>query len=147
MRKDAQSLAWGAMALVVVSNLVYHVAQKTIPKTANPLASVLVSYVVAFLLTLALLPAFGAEEGLVASLKTLNLSSVLVGLSIVGVEFGFLLVYRSGWPINVASLACSVLVALVFVPLGAVAFREGWSLEKTGGLVLCVAGLFLLNRR
>lgn len=143
----AGSLLWLSMALVVVSNVLYHGAQKTIPRNADPAVSVLVSYAAAVALTLVLLPFVGAGKPLVASLKTLNVSSVLVGLSIVGVEFGYLLVYRAGWPLNSASLTASTAIALALVPFGILMFRESWSVSRTMGLVLCLAGLALLNRR
>lgn len=52
------SIFWIAMATIVAGNIIYHVSQKSIPHSANPLASVIVSYVVAIALSLFLLPKY-----------------------------------------------------------------------------------------
>ena len=92
------------MLLIIASNVVYHLSQKTIPHEANPALSLLVSYAVAFVLTLMMLPLFGRFVAYTEALQTLNISSVLVGVSAVGVELGWLLVYRSGWQLLTVEL-------------------------------------------
>jgi uncharacterized membrane protein len=140
------SLLWSSMGLVVVSSLLYHWSQKTIPAAASPLASLTVSYVVALVLSVGLFPFVGPHVPLAEALRALNASSVLLGVSIVGIELGFLLAYRSGWPINLASLTSSVVTIVLLVPIGMLIFHEGWSTRRTLGLLLCLAGLVLVGR-
>jgi uncharacterized membrane protein len=133
------------MLLIIASNVVYHLSQKTIPHEVNPALSLLVSYVVAFVLTLMMLPLFGRSVAYTEALQTLNISSVLVGVSAVGVELGWLLVYRSGWQLNIAALTSSTVLAIILLLIGTIFFHENWSAKHFVGVILCLAGLFLLN--
>lgn len=138
---------WLSMFFIILGNVIYHLSQKAIPASANPVASVIVSYVVAILMSALLLPKYLAGTSFAEALRTLNWSSFLVGVSIVAIEFGFLLAYRAGWQINLAALLASVVIALILLPIGVFALREHWSWYKTLGLVCCVAGLILLNKK
>ena len=138
--------AYLALLLTVVSNLLYHVAQKSVPRGANPLLSVAVNYVVALALTLLLIPFFPSGQPLVAGLRQLNWASWAVGVAIVGVEFGFLLAYRAGWPISTAAVTNSVALALLLLPAGLLFFRETLSPTRLLGVALCGAGLWLVSR-
>jgi DNA mismatch repair protein MutH len=68
------------------------------------------------------------------------------GVSSVGIELEALLVHRSGWPINLASLASSVMTILQLVPVGGLDFDEGWSTSRTLGLAQCLTGLVHAKR-
>jgi hypothetical protein len=136
-----------ALALAVGSNVLYHVSQKSIPGTAHPLLSLTVTYLVALAVTLLLWPVYPGGGPSLRSMSNLNWSSVAVGVAIVGVEMGILLAYRSGWRISVGATAINVSVAVLLVPTGVLLFRERLSAANVGGLVLCLAGLWLLVRR
>ena len=55
---------WIAIALTILSNVFYHIIQKITPQQANPVLSLALSYLVAGLICLALLPVFPLKEGL-----------------------------------------------------------------------------------
>jgi uncharacterized membrane protein len=105
----------------------------------------LVSYAVAIVITLILLPLFSRTSSLVDDFRVLNLSSVLVGISIVGVELGFLLAYRYGWQLNLAALTSSTVLSVLLVLIGWIIFHEGWSIKHTIGVIFCLTGLYLLH--
>ena len=136
-----------SLLLVVVSSVVYHVAQKSIPASAPPVASLLVSYAVALVGTIALLAVFPMPSGAGRAFRSLNWASAVIGLAIVGVELGFLLAYRSGWRISIGSAAANAAVALVLIPTGLVFFGERLSAANTAGLILCLIGLVLVVAR
>ncbi|HNZ96565.1 MAG TPA: hypothetical protein PKM64_05150 [Thermoanaerobaculia bacterium] len=136
---------WPPMLLVIGANVLYHWAQRAVPREVPPAASLTVAYAVALLATLCLLPlTSGAASAPWTS--ALNPWSLLVGVAIVGVEFGFLLAYRAGWPLHSAALFASAALAILLVPLGALLLGEPWDLRRTAGLLLCLAGLWLLQR-
>jgi hypothetical protein len=135
------------IALIVAGNVVYHLGQKTMPAAAPALAATFVAYVVAGLACLLCVPFFAPDLTLAASRNALHWSPVLVGLGAFAIEVGFLLAYRAGWEISVASLSANVLLALVLVPIGVLAFREAWTLQRGLGLLLCLGGLWLLRSR
>src|SRR4029077_2195620 len=69
-----------------------------------------------------------------------------VGIGALVIELGFLLAYRSAWPVSTASVIANALVAVILVPLGAAVFREPITVERAIGVVLCLLGVTLLQR-
>lgn len=140
-------LYYAAIALVVVSNTFYHVAQKSTPSDVHPLVSLLLTYLTAAALCVALLPFFPERANLVASLKKVNWASFALGISIVGLELGFLLAYRAGWNISLAQILTTILVSLLLIPIGLVFFHERLTLANAVGILLCLGGVLLIARR
>ena len=139
-------MAW-PVAIVVLSTVLYHVAQKSIPAAAPPVASLLVSYAVALVGTLALLPFYPVPAPVGRGFRQLNWASAAIGVCIVGVELGFLLAYRAGWRVSIGAAVSNAAVAALLVPVGLLAFHERLSGVNVLGLLLCVAGLFLAVAR
>ncbi len=136
-----------SVIVIVASNVLYHVAQKSIPSGVHPLLSVAVTYAAAFLVTLALWPISPGGAPKLSGIAQLNWATLGVAVSAVGIEIGFLLAYRAGWNINVGSLTVSVAVALLLIPTGALLFKEHLSAANAVGVVLCLAGLALVMLR
>jgi drug/metabolite transporter (DMT)-like permease len=136
-----------SMALVVLSGVLYHLSQKSIPGGIHPLFSLLVTYGVAIAVTMLLVPFFPLGRGSPSGASRVHWSSVAVGVSIVGVELGFLLAYRAGWRLSVGSAAGNAAVATLLVPTGILLFREKISPTNVIGVALCLAGLLLVVRR
>jgi multidrug transporter EmrE-like cation transporter len=57
------------------------------------------------------------------------------------------MLYRTGYDLSVGQLVTQSAAALLLVVLGVMLFREKLSLANIAGIVLCVAGLWLINRR
>lgn len=144
---SATKLVVLSAALVIASNLLYHVSQKSIPSGVHPLLSVAVTYAAALLFTLLLWPLSPGGAPRLSDIGRLNWATLGVALSAVGIEIGFLIAYRAGWNINVGSLIVSVAVALLLIPIGALLFREHLSAANVAGIVLCLAGLALVMFR
>ncbi len=134
------------LLLVVGATTFYHIAQKSVSPQVNPMLSVTVNYVTALVLSLLILPLYPGNS-LRASWKSLNWASVAVGVAIVGIELGFVVAYRAGWRISVASLIANVATALLLVGIGMLFFREHLSGRSAAGIVLCIAGLGLVMYR
>jgi drug/metabolite transporter (DMT)-like permease len=133
------------LALTVLSTVVYHLAQKTTPEGAHPMLALAVSYAAASIICLAFIPIFPLQGGLVESLHKLNLSSLLLGLAVVGIETGYLLSYRAGWQISRVSLVGNTAVAILLLPIGFLLFSEKLTLQEILGVLACLVGLFLLT--
>ncbi len=133
--------------LIVASNIVYHVSQKSVPGKADPILSTLVSYGMAILTTLALYPVFSRDVSVFEGLKELNWTSYVLGIAIVGVEIGFLLAYRAGGNISLASVICSVFLALILIPIGIYYYGEHLHARNFIGIGLCLAGLYLATSK
>jgi hypothetical protein len=146
-QEDAMMLFYVSIGLAIVSSLVYHVSQKATPGSAHPILALIVTYIVATVVCLIILPFVPLRAGLIESLKQLNWASYLLALSIVGLEIGFLMAYRGGWNISQAAVFVNAAVAVVLIPVGIVAFREKASLLNLLGVAFCIVGLFLINQK
>jgi drug/metabolite transporter (DMT)-like permease len=136
-----------SILIIVVSNVLYHVSQKSIPGETHPLIALLVTYAVAILVTAALLPFFPVKGPLGPAFRRVNWASFALGVTVVGIEIGFLLAYRSGWRISLGSAVSNATVALVLIPIGLVFFGERLSAVNVVGVALCVSGLLLVVAR
>lgn len=136
---------YATIALTVISNVFYHIFLKLTPGSVNPILSLTVTYAVAMLTTLAIYPVYSAQTALLSDLKALNWTSYALGMAIVGLEVGFILAYRLGWPINMAGIVSNISVAVLLIPVGLFLFKESLSMINAIGLLLCIAGLALVN--
>lgn len=135
-----------SIVLIVASNVVYNIAQKSTPQNANPFAALLVTYLTAIIITLLAFLFNRSGKGIIQSFEELNWTSLVLGIAIVGLELGFLLAYRAGWNISVGSLVANILLALVLIPVGILIYHEGFSYYKIIGACFCIAGLVLINK-
>lgn len=140
------ALYWFSLALAVVANVFYHVFQKQTPVAAPPMLTLTVTYLSAAAVSLAAYVIFPGQGGLLAGLRSLNWTSVALGVSIVFLELGFLLAYRSGGNVNTAALLVNTTVAVLLVPVGMLLFREGFKPIHAAGVGLCLVGLYLMTR-
>jgi drug/metabolite transporter (DMT)-like permease len=132
--------------LISGSVVVYQIGQKFLPSGMNQWYALIIYYVVAFLITVGIILFVRPSQTLLESLKSINWALILVCISIVGIEVGWILAFRSGASLSLTGLLVNAVVAVVVVPLGVVLFKERFSWETGLGLVLCLAGLALLAR-
>ncbi|MBC7960015.1 MAG: EamA family transporter [Vallitaleaceae bacterium] len=135
-----------SIVLIVASNVMYNICQKSTPRDANPFSALLVTYATAAVLTLIASQFYKTDKSFVASFKDLNWTSVVLGVAIVGLEFGYLLAYRAGWNISIGSLVANILLALMLIPIGIFFYKEGFEPHKIIGVGLCIAGLVVINK-
>ena len=130
--------------LVVGAEILYHMSSKATPNDINPLASIAMSYMVG--ITAALLMYFitSPVKNLAFEYKHLNWSAFTLGISIVLMEFGYIMVYKVGWDINIASLICNATLALVLIAIGALIYKEELSIRQLIGVFLCLIGFVLI---
>lgn len=143
--KKSMFLFYFSISLAILSSALYHFSQKGTPAGVNPALSILVTYAVAFGLTLSLLFFIPLRNGLLAELRQLNWASYLLAFSIVGLEVGFLLVYRSGWNIGIAAVLVNVVASLILVPVAIFLFKEKLSWVNILGILVCLGGLVMIN--
>lgn len=130
---------------VVASNTVYNICAKSTPKEVNGFASLSVTYAVAAVCSVLLFYAAGEHKSLAAELGGTNWTAWVLGLAIVGLEFGYLCVYRAGWNISTGHLTASITLACVLLAVGVLFYGEALTLRKVAGMAVCALGLFLLT--
>lgn len=132
------------LILVVLSNILYNVASKSVPAAASPYLTLVATYFVAGVLSLAAYFVFDGQRGQAGALSRLNWTSWALGLSMVGLEVGYIFMYRGGWKISVASLLSNMLLAVALLLVGLVFYHERLGARQISGLCLCAAGCLLL---
>jgi drug/metabolite transporter (DMT)-like permease len=141
----AMQLVW--LSLAIAATVAYHVILKLTPAGANPLLSLMLTYgAVTFLFAGVLLLAPG-EFAWREEVRQLNWTAVALALAIIGLDLGFILLYRSGFEVSLGALVTQTAAAMLLVMIGVLVFREKLSLSHGCGIVLCLAGLWLVNRR
>jgi uncharacterized membrane protein len=131
-------------SLAALSTVLYNLLQKMTPSDVNPALALTVTYGVALGTTLMLFIIFPAGN-LAGSFQKLNWVSFALGLAIAGVEVGTLLAYRAGWQLSLLGIMVNVLASLVLVTLGVVLFKEKLTPINIIGILVCLAGLVMIN--
>ena len=138
-------LFYFSIILAICSSALYHFVAKSTPANVNFTVSLLVTYAVAFVVTLFTIFLFPAQEGVTAELKKLNWASIGLAIAVVGIEFGFLLVYRAGWNLGIAAVLTNVVASLILVPVAIFVFKDKISWVNIAGILVCLVGLVMLN--
>ena len=138
-------LAW--LSIAVACTVGYHLVLKLTPAGVNPLLSLLVTYALVTALFGVLLLAAPGEFAWRQELRQLNWTALALAVTIVGLDLGFLFLYRGGYAVSLGALVTQSAAALLLLCIGVAVFRERLSLANAVGLVLCIAGLWLVNRR
>lgn len=134
------------IALIILANVFYHVSTKEIPSTVNPFASLTITYLVGAVASGILYFVLSKGGNIIAEYKNVNWSSFVLGLAIVGLEAGSIYMYKAGWNISSGELVYSILLAICLCVIGIVAYHEHLTASKIAGIVICLVGLFLINK-
>ena len=145
MAKKSMFLFYFSITLAIASSALYHFVAKSTPSNVNFTVSLLVTYAVAFVITLLGFFFFPATNGVLAEIKQLNWASIGLAIAVVGIEFGFLLTYRSGWNLGIAAVLVNVVASLILVPVAIYVFKDKISWVNILGILVCLAGLVMLN--
>ena len=143
--KKPMFLFYFSISLAIASSALYHFTAKSTPSNVNFTVSLLVTYAVALIVTLLGFIFFPATKGISAELKQLNWASIGLAIAVVGIEFGFLLTYRSGWNLGIAAVLVNVVASLILVPVAIFIFKDEISWINILGILVCLAGLVMLN--
>lgn len=138
-------LFYFSITLAIASSALYHFVAKSTPADVNFTVSLLVTYAVAFVVTLFTFFFFPAKDGIAVELKQLNWASVGLAVAIVGIEFGFLLTYKAGWNLGIAAVLVNVVASLILLPVAIFIFKDKISWINIAGILVCFVGLLMLN--
>jgi len=139
------SMIW-PVGLIVLSNIFYHICAKQSPENIDPLASLTVTYLVGAISSLILYFALNKGHNLVAEYSKLNWAPFVLGISIVGLEAGFIYLYKAGWAVNTGQLVTSVLLSIALIFVGYLLYKEQITTNMVIGIVLCLIGLYFINK-
>ncbi len=132
--------------IVVGANTVYNISTKSMPTSINPFASLALTYSVAAVCAVAIFFATSHEKNIIAEISKTNLTAYVLGVSIVGLEFGYVCIYRAGWKVSSASLVANIALACILLIIGLLFYKESISLRQIIGMAICMVGLVLIAK-
>ena len=135
-----------ALTVAITGQVLYHVTQKSVSAGAHPVVSLVAFYLVAAALSLPLLWLFPLTAPVMEEVGRLNWAVYGVAASIVLIEVGFLLAYRAGGNLSNSFVLTASAVTVALFLAGLVAFGERASATQVTGIVLCLAGVWLVSR-
>jgi len=138
-------LAW--LLLAIVTTVGYHLVMKATPAAVNPFLSLAATYTLGAAVFLACYALAPDAPPFREALKPLNWTVFALAFSVVGLDIGFLMLYRSGFDVSLGQIVTQSAAALVLVIAGVALFREKISAANLAGIALCVIGLWLINRK
>lgn len=141
---DANIHMYWPLFIIVLSNVLYNITSKSIPGSASPWAVLVVTYLVSSFLSLIAYFIFEENKNFIYSVKMINWTGFTLGISMVGLEIGYIFMYRNGWKISAASLLANILLAIILVLIGTLIYKEHISIKQIIGILLCITGCILL---
>jgi len=139
-------LLWAPLLLVVGGSVMYHLSAKSIPAAFDPMAALIGLYATALAGALVVVAVTRAWRATAAPLRLWHPTIAMVGVGALLIEMGFLLAYRGGLAVSTTSVVANGIVAVLLVTLGSLWFGEPFTLVKVVGVLLCLAGVGLLQR-
>lgn len=134
------------LLLIIGSNLVYQSTSKSSSKDANAFAILTLVYVVAAAASFALFLLLGRHSGsLIENVKAMNWANYLMGIAIIGLEGGFICLYRCGWDVSIGPICSYTGVAIGLMVIGALFYHEQITLRQLLGVALCLGGITLVS--
>lgn len=134
------------IALLVISNVVYQICAKSVPKDMDAMASMTITYLVGAICSAMMFYMMNKNGSLLQEYGKINIAPVLLGISVVGLEIGFIYAYKIGWPVSTASIVQSAFLALALLFVGALLYHEAITFNKVIGVVICLIGLYFINK-
>ena len=137
------NMLWPVL-VVVGANTIYNISTKSTPANVNAFASLAMTYVMAALSSVVLFFLTSDSKNLFAELAKTNWTAYALGIAIIGLEFGYICIYRAGWKIGVASLVANISLACVLLVVGYFFYKEVITLKQLLGMGVCALGLILI---
>lgn len=133
--------------LVVLSNTVYQICTKAVPENMNPFASLIITYLVGATVAFIMFLILGDSRDILTELKKANWTSFVLGIVLVWLEVGFIYAYKAGWKVSAAQIVTSSILGVILIVVGYVGYKEAitWNKNKIVGVIICLAGLGLIN--
>ena len=132
------------LLLIVTSNCFYNICTKSMPSNANAFASLTVTYLAGAVLSAILFMAGSGGAHIGEELAKTNWTSLVLSIAIVGLEAGYVFLYRAGWKVSVGAMTANICLAIALLAIGALLYKESITPRQVLGICVCGVGLFLI---
>lgn len=132
--------------VIIAAVATYNISAKGIPGKINLFAGLFVTYSTMAIFAIIVFSASSGGETMIDIAKGVNWSVFTYGLAAVGIETGYILLYRAGWNISLGGVVCNILTVVSMITVGLLIFRESLDLKQIIGICFCVIGLIFINK-
>lgn len=139
------SMVW-PIALVIISNIIYQICAKEVPKDMDAMASMTATYLVGAVCSAVMFFIMNKGGSLLHEYTKINWAPILLGISVVGLEVGYIYAYKNGWAVSTLSIVQSAFLAVALIAVGALLYHEAITANKIIGIVVCLVGLYFINK-
>ena len=115
------------------------------PNDVNPFGALMITYFAAAIISAIIFAYAVGPANLGAEISRVNWTSIILAIAIVGLEVGYVFVYRAGWQVSNASVVANIGLACVLLLVGYFLYRENVSIRQIFGIIVCMVGLVLIN--
>ncbi len=135
------------LGIAIAATVAYHVVIKLTPSAANPYLSLAVTYAVTTVIFLSVYAVSPGPAPLRAAVGELNWTAGALGVAGVFLDLGFMMPYRGGFDVSLGQIITQSAGALLLLVIGVAFFAEKLSALNVAGILLCVVGLWLVNKK
>lgn len=139
------NLFW-PIIVVVIANTLYNISAKLTPNEVHPLASLSITYLTAALLSVLLFFITSENKNIIIEIQKTNWTAVVLAISVVALEFGYIYIYRVGWSVSTGSLVANISLACILLVVGVFIYKEIVSFYQFMGMIFCTIGLLLVTK-
>lgn len=115
------------------------------PNDVNPFGVLMITYIAAAVISSIIFVYAVGPSNIGTEMAKVNWLSIVLAFVVVGLEVGYLFVYRAGWKISNASVVANIGLACVLLIVGYFLYRENVSIRQIFGIIVCMIGLILIN--
>lgn len=137
----------GPLFTAIAGQVAYHLAQKAVPAAANPFATLSFAYLIGLMACIALAPIVGNPLSVSDVRVAYSWQAWVLGASVVAIELGYLLAYRSGWTIGVAFAIAATTTTVLLAAIGTLWLGDTLLARRIFGLALATGGVWLVAAR
>ena len=132
--------------VIIVAATTYQISAKQIPKKMNHFAGLVITYSCLALVSFIIFSLSSGGDTMADIAIGINQSVFLYGIAAVGIETGYIFLFRAGWNISLGGVVCNIMVAVSMIAIGLAFFGESLTIKQIIGICLCIIGLILINR-
>lgn len=133
--------------IIVFANTLYQICAKAIPSQMNTFASMTITYAVATLFSAVAFFLTTKGGNILKEFSHTNWATIVLGIVITGLEIGFIFAYKVGWKVSTLATVSNATLAIILIFVGFIAYHESISWSKILGLVICLIGIYFINKK
>ena len=133
--------------MIIGSNICYNVSAKGTPANVNAFFSLTITYLIGTIISFLIFIFLSQNKNIVECFLSLNWASYTLGFAVLGIEIGYIYLYRAGWSVSRGPITANITIALILLLVGKLLFKENITFKLIMGVFLCIIGLTFISSK